>query len=138
MKRVKTAKGQILDMAALASKYEKTRAVSNVDVNARGDIIDNRNQVKVPREKISKEFYKNNVPGADTKEVSIKTEEKPEPVKSEPVKSEPVVKEEPKPKKESKPTETNRTTRTREDGTSYYEVEFSDGSMETIEINNGE
>ena len=71
MKRVKTAKGQILDMAALASKYEKTRAVSNVDVNARGDIIDNRNQVKVPREKISKEFYKNNVPGADTKEVSI-------------------------------------------------------------------
>ena len=133
MKRVKTAKGQILDMAALASKYEKTRAVSNVDVNARGDIIDNRNQVKVPREKISKEFYKNNVPGADTKEVSIKTEEKPEPVKSEPV-----VKEEPKPKKESKPTETNRTTRTREDGTSYYEVEFSDGSMETIEINNGE
>ena len=133
MKRVKTAKGQILDMAALASKYEKTRAVSNVDVNARGDIIDNRNQVKVPREKISKEFYKNNVPGADTKEVSIKTEEKPEPVKAEQV-----VKEEPKPKKESKPTETNRTTRTREDGTSYYEVEFSDGSMETIEINNGE
>lgn len=133
MKRVKTAKGQILDMAALASKYEKTRAVSNVDVNARGDIIDNRNQVKVPREKISKEFYKNNVPGADTKEVSIKTEEKPDPVKAEPV-----VKEEPKPKKESKPTETNRTTRTREDGTSYYEVEFSDGSMETIEINNGE
>jgi len=133
MKRVKTAKGRILDMAALASKYEKTRAVSNVDVNARGDIIDNRNQVKVPREKISKEFYKNNVPGADTKEVSIKTEEKPEPVKAEPV-----VKEEPKPKKESKPTETNRTTRTREDGTSYYEVEFSDGSMETIEINNGE
>lgn len=131
MKRVKTAKGQILDMAALASKYEKTRAVSNVDVNARGDIIDNRNQVKVPREKISKEFYKNNVPGADTKEVSIKTEEKPDPVKAEPV-----VKEEPK--KESKPTETNRTTRTREDGTSYYEVEFSDGSMETIEINNGE
>tara|TARA_B100000927_G_C16447440_1_gene462391 strand:- start:300 stop:701 length:402 start_codon:yes stop_codon:yes gene_type:complete len=133
MKRVKTAKGQILDMAALASKYEKTRAVSNVDVNARGDIIDNRNQVKVPREKISKEFYKNNVPGADTKEVSIKTEEKPEPVKAE-SKEEKVE----QPKKESKPTETKRTTRTREDGTSYHEVEYSDGSMETIEIKDGE
>jgi len=133
MKRVKTAKGQILDMAALASKYEKTRAVSNVDVNARGDIIDNRNQVKIPREKISKEFYKNNVPGADTKEVSIKTEEKPEPVKAQP-KEEKVE----QPKKESKPTETKRTTRTREDGTSYHEVEYSDGSMETIEIKNGE
>lgn len=130
MKRVKTAKGQILDMAALASKYEKTRAVSNVDVNARGDIIDNRNQVKVPREKISKEFYKNNVPGSDTKEVSIKADEKPESVKVEQPKAEP--------KKESKPTETNRTTRTRDDGTSYYEVEFSDGSMETIDIKNGE
>tara|TARA_B100000941_G_scaffold288610_1_gene265857 strand:- start:2338 stop:2736 length:399 start_codon:yes stop_codon:yes gene_type:complete len=132
MKRVKTAKGQILDMAALASKYEKTRAVSNVDVNARGDIIDNRNQVKVPREKISKEFYKNNVPGADTKEVSIKTEEKKvkEEVKVEQPKAEP--------KKESKPTETKRTTRTREDGTSYHEVEYSDGSMETIEIKDGE
>lgn len=133
MKRVKTAKGQILDMAALASKYEKTRAVSNVDVNARGDIIDNRNQVKIPREKISKEFYKNNVPGADTKEVSIKTEEKPEPVKAQP-KEEKVE----QPKKESKPTETKRTTRTREDGTSYHEVEYSDGSMETIEIKDGE
>lgn len=130
MKRVKTAKGQILDMAALASKYEKTRAVSNVDVNARGDIIDNRNQVKVPREKISKEFYKNNVPGADTKEVSIKADEKPEAVKVEQPKAEP--------KEESKPTETKRTTRTREDGTSYYEVEFSDGSMETIDIKDGE
>tara|TARA_B100000989_G_scaffold153447_1_gene114473 strand:+ start:416 stop:808 length:393 start_codon:yes stop_codon:yes gene_type:complete len=130
MKRVKTAKGQILDMAALASKYEKTRAVSNVDVNARGDIIDNRNQVKVPREKISKEFYKNNVPGADTKEVSIKADEKPEEVKVEQPKAEP--------KEESKPTETKRTTRTREDGTSYYEVEFSDGSMETIDIKDGE
>ena len=130
MKRVKTAKGQILDMAALASKYEKTRAVSNVDVNARGDIIDNRNQVKVPREKISKEFYKNNVPGADTKEVSIKADEKPEAVKVEQPKAEP--------KEEAKPTETKRTTRTREDGTSYYEVEFSDGSMETIDIKDGE
>lgn len=121
-------------MAALASKYETTRAVSNVDVNARGDIIDNRNQVKVPREKISKEFYKNNVPGSDTKQVSIKTEEKPETVKVEQPKAEPKV----EPKKESKPTETKRTTRTRDDGTSYHEVEFSDGSMETIDIKNGE
>ena len=134
MKRVKTAKGRILDMAALASKYETTRAVSNVDVNARGDIIDNRNQVKVPREKISKEFYKNNVPGSDTKQVSIKTEEKPETVKVEQPKAEPKT----ELKKESKPTETKRTTRTREDGTSYYEVEFSDGSMETIDIKDGE
>ena len=44
-----------------------------------------------------------------------------------------------KPKAEkSKPTEIKRTTRTRDDGTSYHEVEFSDGSMETIDIKSGE
>ena len=74
------------------------------------------------------------MPGSDTKQVSIKTEEKPETVKVEQPKAEPKV----EPKKESKPTETKRTTRTRDDGTSYHEVEFSDGSMETIDIKNGE
>ena len=61
MKRVKTARGKILDMGALATQHEKTRAVSNVPVNARGDIIDNRGNVTVQREKISKEYYKDNV-----------------------------------------------------------------------------
>ena len=76
MKTVKTAKGRTLDMAALAAKHEKTRAVSNMNLNARGDIIDNRNQVTIPREKIAKEFYKDNVPGADSKNISIKEDEK--------------------------------------------------------------
>ena len=57
MKRVKTARGKILDMGALATQHEKTRAVSNVPVNARGDIIDNRGNVTVQREKISKKYY---------------------------------------------------------------------------------
>ena len=53
MKTVKTARGRIIDMAALAAKAEETRAVSNVPVNARGDIIDNRGNVKVTKEKIT-------------------------------------------------------------------------------------
>ena len=77
MRRVKTAKGKILDMGALAAQNETTRAVGNVPMNARGDIIDNRGNVKVSREKISKEFYKDNVPGADTEETSIKEDEAP-------------------------------------------------------------
>ena len=75
MKRIKTARGKILDMGALATKHEQTRAVSNVPVNARGDIIDNRGNVTVSREEISKKYYDETVPGADTQEVSIKEED---------------------------------------------------------------
>lgn len=128
MKTVKTAKGRTLDMAALAAKHEKTRAVSNMNLNARGDIIDNRNQVTIPREKIAKEFYKNNVPGSDQKNISIKEDEK----EKVDIETKEPVKEQDKPKT-PKVTEVSRKARTREDGTQYYEVEYSDGSMEDIE-----
>ena len=117
MKRIKTARGQVLDMGALATQHEKTRAVSNVPVNARGDIIDNRGNVKVPREKVSKEYYNETVPGADAVEVSIKEDEAPKKTS----------------KKKSGPTEVNREMRERKDGTIYYEVEYDDGSMEEID-----
>ena len=53
MKTVKTARGKTLNMGQLAEEFERTRAVSNVPVNAKGDIIDARGDVKVPREKLS-------------------------------------------------------------------------------------
>ena len=117
MKRVTTAKGRILDMGALATQHEKTRAVSNVPVNARGDIIDNRGNVKIPREEISKEYYKDTVPGADAVELSIKEEEAPKKTN----------------KEKSGPKEVNREMRERKDGTIYYEIEYDDGSMEEID-----
>lgn len=40
-----TALGVPFDMAALRSKNEKTRAVGNMNVNARGDILDSNNNV---------------------------------------------------------------------------------------------
>jgi len=129
MKTVKTARGRSIDMGALAEKNEKTRAVSNLNMNGRGDIIDNRGNVEIPREEIQKKFYKNNVPGADTETVSIKAEE----TKTE----EKTVVEEPKaPTKKQKDevTEVNKTARTRDDGTQYFEVEYSDGSMQDIDI----
>jgi hypothetical protein len=130
MKTVKTARGRTLDMGTLAAKNEKTRAVSNLNMNARGDIIDNRGNVEIPREKIQKEFYKDNVPGADTKEVSLKKEET--------TKEKKTVVEQPKAtakKKATEPavTEVSRTARTRDDGTQYFEVEYSDGSMEDVD-----
>ena len=135
MKRVKTARGRTIDMGALASKNEETRAVSNLNMNARGDIIDNRGNVEISREDISKEYYKNNVPGSDKKDISIKEDESPAEAKKPVDTPKPVTKKAavPKPAKTAAVTETTRTARTRDDGTQYFEVEYSDGSMEDIE-----
>ena len=48
MKKHKSALGKIVDMAALAAKNEKVRAVGNMKVNARGDTIDGHGSVIVP------------------------------------------------------------------------------------------
>ena len=113
MKTIITAKGKVLNMGALAAQNEETRAISNVPINARGDIIDNRGKVTIPREDISKEFYKDNVPGSDEKEQSIKEEivTAAVPKKAEPARDEAEV-------------EVSRTEREREDGTAYYEIEY--------------
>jgi len=140
MKTVKTARGKTLNMGQLAEEFERTRAVSNVPVNAKGDIIDSRGDVKVPREKISKEYYRDNLQGVE-ESVSIKVDDD-EPVVVTPTQE---VKEETKPKPKATPkpkpapvvaeeeevVEIGRRERTRDDGTKYWEVEFSDGSMTT-------
>lgn len=41
----KTAQGKTLDMGKLALQNEKTRAVGNMKVNARGDLLDENNRV---------------------------------------------------------------------------------------------
>ena len=132
MKTVKTAKGRTLDMGTLAAKNEMTRAVSNLNMNARGDIIDNRGNVEISREKIQKEFYKDNVPGSDTENVSIKEDESPAEAKKPVDAPKPVAKKQSASKNASEVTEVSRTARTRDDGTQYFEVEYSDGSMQDI------
>lgn len=44
----RSALGKNVDMAALAAKNERTRAVGNMRVNARGDTIDSSGKVIVP------------------------------------------------------------------------------------------
>ena len=41
----KTANGKTVDMRALALQNENVRAVGNMGVNARGDLLDDQNQV---------------------------------------------------------------------------------------------
>lgn len=48
-KLYKTAQGRTVDIAAIMTQNERTRAVGNMKVNARGDIIDNQNQVVASR-----------------------------------------------------------------------------------------
>jgi hypothetical protein len=47
----RTAQGKSVDMSQLAAKNQTQRAVSNMNVNARGDIIDSSNRVVVPASK---------------------------------------------------------------------------------------
>lgn len=45
MANYRTAMGKMVDMAALTAKNEKTRAVGNMKVNARGDTIDAQGRI---------------------------------------------------------------------------------------------
>lgn len=48
MKQHRSAQGKVIDMTALMTKNERVRAVGNMKVNARGDIIDDHGKVVVP------------------------------------------------------------------------------------------
>lgn len=52
-----TALGVQFDMAAFRAKHEKVRAVGNMNVNARGDILDSNNNVIENRTKIVNRMY---------------------------------------------------------------------------------
>jgi len=83
--KYKTAKGLTIDMAALISRNERVRAVGNMGVNARGDVIDNQGKIVKPVNQRVNERY--------SKTVGTKSAQ----VKSGPVQKEvkkPVVKEE--------------------------------------------
>ena len=53
----KTAQGKAVDMAALRAKNEKVRAVGNMNVNSRGDVIDSHDNVINDATKRVNEFY---------------------------------------------------------------------------------
>lgn len=59
MAQYRSARGKTLDMGALMSKNERTRAVGNMKVNARGDTIDSNGNVIVPvNKKVSDSYQK--------------------------------------------------------------------------------
>lgn len=53
----KTAQGKMIDMGQLILQNEKVRAVGNMNVNARGDLLDDRNQVIAKRtDQVNKQY----------------------------------------------------------------------------------
>ena len=59
MSQHRTAQGRMVDMAALAARNEKTRAVGNMKVNARGDTIDGQGKIiESVNEKVSQQYSK--------------------------------------------------------------------------------
>ncbi len=59
MKQYRSAQGKTVDMAALAAKNEKVRAVGNMKVNARGDTIDASGKILVPvTQKVGEKYQK--------------------------------------------------------------------------------
>lgn len=123
MKQVKTAKGKILDMAGLAKKYEETRAVGNVPMNAKGDRLDNTGNVKATIQNVSRAQHDVIEPAQPAPASD------PIPTRNDPP-ADPVMATAPDPD----PVVISEEEKTREDGTVYVEIEYDDGSIETREI----
>ena len=55
----KTANGKTIDLGALILKNENVRAVGNMKVNARGDLIDDMNNVIDPKtQQVNRQYNK--------------------------------------------------------------------------------
>ena len=115
--RYKTHTGREFNMSAFAEKNGDVRAVGNGSLNARGDIIDAKGNVKIPTQTISRALsdLKNN----DSKTVSLKADESITPVQNNPVRA------------DNTPTVVARRDVNTIDGAAT-EVEYSDGSIEVI------
>jgi hypothetical protein len=123
MKQVKTAKGKILDMAGLAKKYEDTRAVGNIPMNAKGDRLDKGGNVKATIQNVSRAQHDVIEPAQPAPASN------PIPTRNDPP-ADPVMAAAPDPD----PVVISEEEKTRDDGTVYIEIEYDDGSIETRDI----
>jgi len=69
--RVRTAKGEVIDMSALSSRNSNTVALGNAGMNARGDIVDRSGHIVKSREVAVQEYYNSN-PKAVSNNVSLR------------------------------------------------------------------
>ena len=122
----KTARGKEINMAALIAANDTSVAVSNIRMNARGDILGPGGEIEVPAQEVQKEFYKEKL-NAPKEEVTTldDLEEKIIGTKTK-TKKETVIEE-----KEWEIIAERKFTR---DGKEFVEYEYSDGSIEEKEL----
>jgi hypothetical protein len=72
--RYKTHRGREFNMSAFAEKNGDTKVVGNVSMNARGDIIDAKGNVKIPTQTISRMAA--DLKNGESKHVSLKADDK--------------------------------------------------------------
>lgn len=72
--RYKTHRGREFNMSAFAEKNGDTKVVGNVSMNARGDIIDAKGNVKIPTQSISR--LAADLKNGESKHVSLKADDK--------------------------------------------------------------
>jgi len=80
MAKYRSAKGKTVDMGALATKNERVKAVGNMKVNARGDIIDASGNIVVPVNKKVSDRYAKTV----TNRAANIVKKTPQPIKTAP------------------------------------------------------
>jgi hypothetical protein len=119
--RYKTHRGREFNMSAFVEKNGEQKAIGNVPMNARGDIIDAKGNIKIPTQTISRVAadLKNN----ESKSVSLKADDTIKPIQKLPPVEEVVSAVEPT------------IVSTRDiiaDTGPATEVEFSDGSIEIV------
>lgn len=73
----RSALGRSVDMAALRAKNERTRAVGNMNVNARGDVIDSNNEIINDNNKRVNEYYMKSAMNRGVKPTGINTAPSP-------------------------------------------------------------
>lgn len=125
-RRVRTARGKMIDMAAIGAKYENTKAVGNVLMNAKGDRLNPDGSIRVSAETIARTHHNIKTPPQET---AISDPKPLTPTVKKP--AEPVV----VTPEDELPQPVSRITKTRDDGSRYVEIEYDDGSMETQELN---
>ena len=120
----KTARGKEINMASLIAANDTAVAVSNVKMNARGDILGPGGEIKVPAQDVQKEYYEEKLTApAETVKTLDDLQEK---VTGKKTKKETVIEE-----KEWEVVAERKFTR---DGKDFIEYEYSDGSIEEKEL----
>ena len=125
MTQRRTNQGQTIDMEGLALANEKTVAVGNMKVNARGDRLDSSGNVIKTKTEQAQAYYANN-PKAVVKTVSIKDAIDSTQVKT--METTPVQKSKPK---TSKP----KTSKPQVKAKVMKDVELPNGDIELVESN---